>query len=100
MNERFFLTLFAPAEASYITGASPDLQRDWRRRGYLPESADGHHARFDLHGLSHLLFLRTMGDRGIGPQHSQPLAEIASGAIAYGALLDDSAFEGGNHRLA
>jgi DNA-binding transcriptional MerR regulator len=94
---KYTLSAFTPGEAGAITGVSPDLQRDWRRRGYLPASGDGH-ARFDLYQLAHLFFLRTMADRGIGPQHSHELADIASGAIAYGALQDSSAFEGeGGH---
>jgi hypothetical protein len=94
---RYTLTLFTPGETAKITGVSPDLQRDWRRRGYLPVTDYGHN-RFGLHGLAHMLFLKSMADRGIGPQHSQPLAEIAAGGIALGALSDDAAFDAGNSR--
>lgn len=59
------LRLFTPAAAERITGVSVALQRDWRRRGILPQHEG--HARFKLFDLAELLFLRMMTDRGIGP---------------------------------
>lgn len=95
LHFEYSLNHFTPAEAQEITGASVTLQRDWRRRGILPQNVG--HARFDVHDLAHLYFLAAMSERGIGPKVASRSAEIASGGIAMGALLHAEAFEGDRH---
>lgn len=67
MKARFFLNLYSPAEAGRISGLSPGMQRDWRRRGFLP-AADGH-ARFNAFEVSDMRCLKLLSDGGLGPGH-------------------------------
>lgn len=78
-------TNFTAGEAERITGVSTATQRDWRRRKYLPAGNDGW-TQYDLHGLAHLLVMRVLQDRGIGPSVSSEIAEIAALRIEYFAL--------------
>lgn len=86
------LAEFTPGDAEAITGVSTVLQRDWRRRGILPANEDGH-ARFDVHGLAELMILKSLSDRGLGPQAAKAVAEIGSGAVVHGALQNEDAFQ-------
>lgn len=88
----YTLTEFTPGEAEKITGVSTAMQRDWRRREFLPSNKG--HARFDLFDLAEMMFLQAMSDRGIGPQRSKPLAAITGRGIAFGALMCQAAYEG------
>jgi hypothetical protein len=65
MKARLFLNLYTPAEAGRISGLSPGMQRDWRRRGFLP-AADGH-ARFNAFEVSDMRCLKLLSDGGLGP---------------------------------
>src|SRR3546814_9298687 len=56
---------FSPAEAAEITGVSTALQRDWRRRGILPENADGKWTRWDLNDIIKLSVMKLFSDAGI-----------------------------------
>lgn len=89
------LARFTPAEAERITGVNVTLQRDWRRRGFLP-SNEGH-ARFDVFGLAKLRFLSVMADRGIGPASTEDYADITMNAIVREALSGENAAEGDTH---
>ncbi len=86
------LTRFTPAEAERITGVNVTLQRDWRRRGFLP-SNEGH-ARFDVFSLAKMRFLGVMSERGIGPASTEKYVDITMNAIAREALSGDGAAEG------
>lgn len=77
--------LFAPRDAARITGVSEDLQRDWRRHGYLPR-AEGR-ARFDLMGLAGMHFMQGMAERGIGPKLTHKIAPSVALRIAHHAAL-------------
>jgi hypothetical protein len=71
-NLKFEVVTFSPAEVESIAGVSPSLQRDWRRRKFLPKNA-GRHARFDAYQLMEIWAMRALADRGIGPaDSSQP----------------------------
>jgi len=91
---RYTPTLFTPADAERITGCSVTLQRDWRRRNLLPPNEAGREARFNAVALGELLFMHVMADRGIGPQQTRPIADLAGGAIACYALQYDDAWSG------
>jgi len=91
MDFDYKLARFKAGEAERITGLSTVMQRDWRRRKLLARP-DGH-ARFDVFGLSEMMFLKTMADRGIGPKRASELAEFAAGGIAFGALLPEAAYD-------
>ena len=88
----FDLTRFTPAEAERITGVNVTLQRDWRRRGFLP-SNEGH-ARFDVFSLAKMRFLSAMAERGIGPASTEKYVDITMNAIAREALSGDRAVVG------
>ena len=91
----FDLAQFTPAEAARITRVSTTLQRDWRRRGFLPVSEG--HARFDVFALSKMLFLSCMAARGIGPSEAKPYADLVMNAIARAALSQEGAAEGDDY---
>lgn len=92
----YTLTRFTPAEAERITGVNVTLQRDWRRRGFLP-SNEGH-ARFDVFSLAKMRFLSAMAERGIGPASTEKTGDITMNAIAREALSGENAAEGDTHR--
>jgi hypothetical protein len=88
----FEMTTFAAAETEAITGVSAQVQRDWRRRKILP-SVNGH-ARHDVVALAELIALRSLGERGIGPQIAKKSSELMALGIALAALGDPSAIAG------
>lgn len=59
MELKFELSIFLPADAARMTGVSPDLQRSYRRRGYLP-SHGGRDARHDVFSLATMFLVRSM----------------------------------------
>ncbi|QEL27260.1 MerR family transcriptional regulator (plasmid) [Bosea sp. F3-2] len=63
---RYISTEFTPAEAARATGVSVELQRDWKRRGYLASREDGKHSRYTFEDLSRMLALKSFSDAGIG----------------------------------
>lgn len=69
---------FSPSEAAAITGVSVDLQRDWRRRGLLPENKLGKWTRFDLKHIIEMFVMKVFSDAGFAVSN---VAEIASLAI-------------------
>lgn len=88
---KIVLTLFTPADAERIAGVSVDLQRDWRRRGYL-EKQEGH-ARFSVFDLAQMLVLKTLSERGIGPDRAKDVAETAATEVAIAALRWSDAWD-------
>lgn len=52
--------LFTPAEFAEITGLNVDLQRVWRRRGFLPVSQG--HARFSMSQVAHTALAVRLGE--------------------------------------
>lgn len=92
MDAQITLALFSPAEAEKVTGVGTALQRDWRRRGYLP-AGDGH-ARFDIFDLSRMYVMKLLSDRGIGPALSHTAADWCAAVVTAGALSHIDAWEG------
>lgn len=69
---------FSPSEAAAITGVSVDLQRDWRRRGLLPENKEGKWTRFNLDHIIEMSVMKVFADAGFSVSY---VAECASMAI-------------------
>jgi hypothetical protein len=88
----FTLTTFTPSQVEAITTLSTTLQRDWRRRGFLPYG-DGH-ARFDAMDVAELWVMKLLADRGIGPQQGRDCAPWPAYGIVARALTDARAYEG------
>lgn len=91
---KIVLSLFTPAAAERISGVSVDLQRDWRRRGYLAKQ-DGH-ARFTVFDLAQMLVLKTLSDRGIGPDRAKDVAQSAATEVAVATLRWTNAWSDGS----
>jgi len=96
MAAQYTFTTFTPAEAERITGVSTALQRDWRRRGYLPTLEK--HARFDMFDLAGLMARGLLASRGIGPQLTEEVIPWCVSGIAWHALKWVDAYEGDHHR--
>lgn len=56
---------FMAGEAEAVTGVSTALQRDWRRRGLLPETEPGTWARFNLTDIIEMLVMKIGADAGL-----------------------------------
>ena len=69
---------FGPSEVARLTGVSPEVQRDWRRRGILAMRVEGR-ARFYSTQVAELLVRKALNDVGV------PLTS-AGGAVALGGL--------------
>lgn len=69
---------FSPAEAAEITAVSVSLQRDWRRRGILPENKSGKWTKFTLTDVIQMAVMKSFSDAGFSVQY---VAEFASMAV-------------------
>lgn len=96
MHAQYILTTFTPGEAERITGLSTTMQRDWRRREFLP-IAEGQ-ARFDVFGLAKMWTLKLLSDRGIGPQTAKDVAPWCATGIVWNALRWSDSYEGDHLR--
>lgn len=96
MYPQYVLTTFTPAEAEKITTLNTVMQRDWRRRGFIP-SGEGH-ARFDAFALAEVWVMKMLSDRGVGPQLSKEVASWCAMGILWHALKDGEAYEGDHAR--
>lgn len=61
------LERYTPAEAEMVTGVKVALQRDWRRRGLLPETGGGH-ARYTAAALAEMVLMQDFARDGLGPK--------------------------------
>lgn len=68
---------FSPSEAAAITGVSVDLQRDWRRRGLLPENKDGKWTRFGLKHIIEMLVMKAFSEAGFAVSSVTDCAQMA-----------------------
>lgn len=96
MHHQYTLTSFTPGEVEKITGLSTMMQRDWRRRGFLPSMAG--HARFDPFALAEVFVMKLLADRGVGPVHSKEVADWCAIGILWHALKTVDAYEGDHLR--
>lgn len=84
MSQRYTFSQYSASEAEQVSGIGSAMQRDWRRRGFLP--AHPGHARFDLFSLAKLTAFALLAGRGIGPTQARSVVEDTAWGIAYFAL--------------
>ena len=87
---------FTPKEASVISGVSPNLQRDWRRRGLLPEKRQEGWASFSLTDVIQLTVMKAFSDSSISVQSAREYSQnavLATLQCIY-EIPDAVAFEG------
>ena len=68
---------FTPSEAEAVTGVTVTLQRDWRRRGLLPESGPGKWTKFTLSDVIRMSVMKLVSDAGISIKSNDDLAQMA-----------------------
>lgn len=68
---------FSPSEVEFITNASVALQRDWRRRGILPERKSGGWSKFSLDDLIKIYVLKFFSDSGFSVKEVGEFASLA-----------------------
>lgn len=68
---------FTPSEAAEVTGVSPALQRDWRRRGILPENEGGKWTRWTLYDVIKLAVMKRLSDSGVDVSKTLDAAAMA-----------------------
>lgn len=88
---RFSITerTFTPKEAAEISGVSPVLQRNWRRRGFLPVRNDGW-AQFTVSDIVRLCAMKILADTGISIEAARQIAATACDPV-YAMLRGDRA---------
>lgn len=72
-----------------LSGMTPALIRDWRRRGLAPESEGG---KLKLESVAQLLLLSELTAHGFGPKRVKGVAEQFSDALRGHALQHRSAW--------
>lgn len=87
----FRLSQFSPADLERVAGLTRVMQRDWRRRGFLP-TMDGR-ATFDFIQIAQFWFMVHLAQRGLGPKSSQKAAALAARAVAEALLHLEGAVE-------
>lgn len=68
---------YTPSEVEAITGVSGDLQRDWRRRGFLEAKSDTKRSRFRASDLGYMMALKAFSDAGVSVAAAKDAASIA-----------------------
>lgn len=86
------LITFTAGLASQVTGVTPVMQRDWRRRGFL-KAVDGR-AEFDAFELSDLRTMKLLSDGGVGPASSRQWKRAVAYCVVSRALMSPDAYEG------
>lgn len=80
----FRFAQFPAADVEAITGLSTSMQRDWRRRGFLPKSAK--HPRHNVFGLAALYVMKLLAEHGRGPAGADVYAQALAPVIVKMAL--------------
>ncbi|MBN9018461.1 MAG: hypothetical protein J0H11_13665 [Rhizobiales bacterium] len=89
------LNEFTPAETEALTSLTPEMQREWRKRGYIRKFEK--HARFDPLDVIEIAVLKMFADRGIGPHRATAWAHDVAGSVLCLALeLRADAWAGGS----
>lgn len=81
------MAMFTPAQLADIAALSTTQQRDWRRRGLLPTSGDGH-ARFDPITCASMMVMKSLTAFGIGPGYSSAICKTIAHEIVASALYE------------
>ena len=92
MGFDFFLEHFDSAEAAVMTGVSRMLQRNYRRRGYLPPQPG--HSHYRLFDLAELRFIGVMAARGVNISLAKRFAPWVAQGVAFHALSHEDAYAG------
>lgn len=84
---------YSPGELAQISGLSTDMQRVWRKRGFLVSLTSGH-ARFDPSEVIEISIKYALSKLGVAPSDAPLLDPLPINAAIYHALLNsDGAFE-------
>lgn len=86
------LITFTAGQASQVTGLTPVMQRDWRRRGFL-KAVEGR-AKFNAFDLADFMITRLMSDLGVGPASSRKWKRTAAYCVVSRALMSPDAYDG------
>ncbi len=77
----------SPAEVGVVADVPPDLQRVWRKRGFLPE-LKGSRASFDVFEAAALMVRQVLARRGEPPSRTAAIADQAAPYVILAALMD------------
>lgn len=77
LNVRIIDREFTPAEAAVVSGVSVAQQRDWRRRGLLPEKDTPGWSRFTISEVIDLAVMHLFTRAGVSPSNASQLRGIA-----------------------
>lgn len=80
-RKNYVLESYTPAEAEMVTGVNVALQRDWRRRGLLPETGGGH-ARYRAAELAQMMIMQEGANQGLGPKLLKDMLGTAATPLA------------------
>ncbi|MBX9791257.1 MAG: helix-turn-helix domain-containing protein [Sphingomonas sp.] len=80
-SRNYVLERYTPAEAEMVTGVNVALQRDWRRRGLLPETGGGH-ARYNAAELAEMMIMQRGATQGLGPKLLKDMLQTAAMPLA------------------
>jgi hypothetical protein len=92
---------FLPRELALASGLTTDLQRVWRRRGHLPERAEGF-ASFNSIDVAAIAVRYELSRMGIAPGDTARVGDEVARLVLYFALLSDdcvASVRGGLRRL-
>jgi hypothetical protein len=77
VNVRILEQDFTPAEAAMVSGVSVAQQRDWRRRGLLPEKNKAGWSRFSISEVINLSVMHLFTRAGVSPSNVSKLRNLA-----------------------
>ena len=83
---------FSSAQAAVMTGVSAELQRNWRRYGFLKQ--EGGHARYAFEELCEMWLLKTLANFDIGPKVAKSYSADIAKHMMWHALCRIEAYEG------
>lgn len=84
-RKRFEPRLFTSAEVEVASGISQDMQRDWRRRQFLP-SHERKHGRWHPLEVAFALTMKSLNDDGLPPARCVQAAAQAAPSVLWCAL--------------
>lgn len=88
---------YTAAEAEYAVGIPVAMQRDWRRRGYLPPIEEGRKARYEGSEVARMAILKAVSDAGAYLHSAVVAADIGAPVILdilYAATLERARYRG------
>lgn len=78
---------YSAGELARISGLSPEMQRLWRQRGYLPEVQSAR-ARFSPTDVVEISIRHALSRRGISPSESSTIDPDAAKGALYNAIIN------------